>query len=55
VLRVDGDLHVVADGGSAFATGRHRSGVGIGQRDLLVGRVLNRCIANPRSPKLQDF
>src|SRR5438045_8416646 len=28
VLRVDGDLHVVADGGSAFATGRHRSGSG---------------------------
>src|SRR5437879_386196 len=44
VLRVDGDLHVVADRGSAFATGCHRSGVGIGQRDLLVGRVLNRLL-----------
>src|ERR1043166_2547757 len=41
VLSVDGDLHIVADGGSAFAAGRHRSGVGIGQRDLLVGRGVN--------------
>jgi hypothetical protein len=41
VLGVDGDLHIVADGGGAFAAGRHRTGVGIGQRDLLVGCVLN--------------
>ena len=41
VLGVDGDLNIVADGGGAFAAGRHRSGVGIGQRDLLVGRILN--------------
>src|SRR5205807_10554086 len=28
----------------AFAAGRHRSGVWVGQRDLLVGRVLNRLL-----------
>src|SRR6516164_7981563 len=39
VLGVDGDLYIVADGGGAFAAGRHRTGVGIGQRDLLVGCV----------------
>ena len=44
VLGVDGDLHIVTDGGSAFATGRHRSGIGFGQRDLLVGCVLNRLL-----------
>ena len=44
VLGVDGDLHIVADGGGAFAAGRHRTGVGIGQRDLLVGCVLNRLL-----------
>ena len=44
VLGVDGDLHIVADGGGAFAAGRHRTGVGIGQRDLLVGRVLDRLL-----------
>ena len=44
VLGVDRDLHIVADGGGTFAAGRHRSGVGIGQRDLLIGSVLNRVL-----------
>ncbi len=44
VLGVDGDLYIVADGGGAFAAGSHRSGVGVGQRDLLVGGVLNRLL-----------
>jgi hypothetical protein len=30
VLGVDGNLHIVADGGGAFAAGSHRTGVGIG-------------------------
>ena len=41
VLGIDGDLHIVADGGGPFAAGHHRTGVRIGQRDLLVGRILN--------------
>ena len=41
VLGVDGDLHIVADDAGALAAGRHRTGVGIGQRDLLVGRGLD--------------
>jgi hypothetical protein len=41
VLGIDGDLHIVADNASALAAGRHRAGVGIGQRDLFVGRGLN--------------
>jgi hypothetical protein len=45
VLDVDGDLHIVADSGSTFAAGRHRTGVGVGQRDLLVGCVLS-CISS---------
>src|SRR5215510_536365 len=44
VLGVDDDLYIVADGSSAFAAGRHRTGIGIGQRDLLVGCVLNRLL-----------
>src|ERR1700751_2430619 len=44
VLGVDGDLYIVADGGGTFAAGRHRTGVGVGQRDLLVGCVLNRLL-----------
>src|SRR5262249_53755739 len=43
VLGVDGDLYIVADGSGAFAAGSHRTGVGIGQLDLLVGCVLNLC------------
>src|SRR5512133_585236 len=34
VLGVGGDLYIVADGGGAFAASSHRTGVGIGQRDL---------------------
>jgi hypothetical protein len=44
VFGVDGDLHIVADSGGAFAAGRHRPGVGVGQRDLLVGRILDRLL-----------
>jgi len=44
MLGVDGNLDIVADGGGTFAAGRHRPGVGIGQRDLLVGRVLDRLL-----------
>jgi hypothetical protein len=44
VLGVDSDLYIVADGSGAFAASRHRTGVGIGQRDLLVGCVLNRLL-----------
>ena len=42
---VDGDLYIVADGSGAFAASSHRTGVGIGQRDLLVGCVLN-CVSS---------
>ena len=38
VLGVDGDLDVVTDDPAAAAAGRHRTGVRIGQRELLVGR-----------------
>ena len=43
VFGVDGDLHIVADSGGAFAAGRHRTGVRIGQRDLLI-RCLLDCL-----------
>ena len=35
---IDRGLHVVADNPGAFAAGRHRPRVGIGKRDLLIGR-----------------
>src|ERR1700734_1772624 len=38
VLGIDGDLHVVADDAGAATARRHRTAVGIGQRDLLVRR-----------------
>jgi hypothetical protein len=41
VLGVDGDLNIVADNARALAAGRHRTGVGIGQGNLLVGRFLD--------------
>src|SRR5215469_2935531 len=44
VLGVDGDLYIVADGSGAFAASSHRTGVGIGQRDLLIGCLLNRLL-----------
>ena len=40
VLGVDRGLHVVADDAGAPATGGHRARIRIGQRDLLVGCVL---------------
>jgi hypothetical protein len=36
VLGVDGDLDIVTDDAGTSAAGRHRAGIGIGQRDLLV-------------------
>ena len=38
VLGVDGDLDIVANDAGTATTGRHRAGIGIGQRDLLVRR-----------------
>src|SRR5947207_13702917 len=38
MLGIDSNLHVVADDAGTAAAGRHRTAVGIGQRDLLVGR-----------------
>jgi hypothetical protein len=43
VLGVDGDLSIVADGDGALAAGRHRSGIGVGQRDLPVGASCTVC------------
>ena len=34
----DGHLHIVADNARAASARRHRAAVGIGQRDLLIGR-----------------
>jgi len=44
MLGVDGGLHVVADDAGALAAGGHRACVRVGQRDLLVGRVLDRLL-----------
>lgn len=44
----DGDLRVVTDGDGAFAAGRHRSGLGVGQRDL-AGRVPPQPPSGPAS------
>jgi hypothetical protein len=38
MLGVDRDLHVVADNTGAAPARRHRAGIGIGKRDLLIGR-----------------
>ena len=38
VLGIDGHLNIVADDTGALAAGRHRTGIGIGQGDLFVGR-----------------
>jgi hypothetical protein len=38
MLGGDGDLHVVADNARAAPARRHRTAVGIGQGDLLIGR-----------------
>jgi len=37
MLGVNSDLDIVADDAGAFAAGRHRAGVGIGERNLFVG------------------
>jgi hypothetical protein len=49
ILRIDSDLYVVADNAGAAATRRHRSGIGIGQRDLLVRRVNERTRSRGRA------
>jgi hypothetical protein len=36
MVGLDGNLDVVADDAGTAAAGRHRTGIGIGQRDLLV-------------------
>jgi hypothetical protein len=36
MLGVDGDLDVVAHDAGTTGAGRHRAGIGVGQRDLLV-------------------
>jgi hypothetical protein len=38
MLGIEGDQHVVADDTGAAAARCHRAAVGIGQRDLLIGR-----------------
>jgi hypothetical protein len=42
VLGVDGGLYIVADHAGSAPAGSHRPRIRIGQRDLLVGRDLNR-------------
>jgi len=37
MLRIDCDLHIVADHARAVAAGRHRAVIGISQRELLIG------------------
>ena len=44
VLGIDGDLHIVADHAGSTPAGGHGPRIGIGQRDLLIGRVLNRLL-----------
>ena len=41
VLGVDRRLHIVADDAGAAPAGRHRAAVGIGERNLLIGRGQN--------------
>ena len=38
VLGIDGSLHIVADDAGTTTAGRHRAGIGISERDLLIGR-----------------
>jgi len=46
VLGIHGDLHVVADDAGPAAARRHRTTVGIGQRDLLVRRSKHLLLIN---------
>src|SRR5216683_1439615 len=48
MLGVDGGLHIVADHASSAPAGGHGPRIWIGQRDLLVGRVLNRPLHRPQ-------
>jgi hypothetical protein len=41
VLSVDRDLHIVADNIGTMSARRHRAGIGIAERDLLIGRDLH--------------
>jgi hypothetical protein len=52
VLGVDGDLHIVADHAGSAPAGGHGPRIRIGQRDLLVGRVLNRLLHLLQGPHL---
>ncbi len=49
---VDGDLDVVADDARAATAGRHRAGIGIGQRDLLVRCGEHFYLENLKAPHL---
>ena len=46
VLGIDSYLHVVADDAGAAAARGHRAAIGIGQRDLLVGRSQHLLLVN---------
>jgi hypothetical protein len=46
VLGIDGDLQVVADDAGTTPARRHRTAVGIGQRDLLVRRSKHLLLVN---------
>jgi hypothetical protein len=41
MLGIDRGLHVIADDAGAPSAGGHGTGIGIGQRDLLVRRLLH--------------
>ena len=49
---LDGNLDVVANDAGAAAAGRHRAGIGIGQRDLLVRRGKHVRLENREPPHL---
>ena len=46
MLGIYGDLHIVANDAGAAAARGHRTAVGIGQRDLLVGRSKHLLLVN---------
>ncbi len=52
MLGIDRDLHIVAHHAGAAAACRHRTTVGIGQRDLLIGRSKHLVLVDR---KLADF
>ena len=50
MLGIDGDLHVVADNAGATAARCHRTAVGIGQGDLLIGRGKHLLLVGSHAP-----